>query len=840
MNGSDPAVLAPAVGTPSDVSDKPSVHVLIVDDDPAKRLALGSILAPLGHSIVEAESGLVALRCLMRQDFAVILLDVRMPVMDGFETAALIRERQQSEMTPIIFVTAHGSDEMLDTETYTQGEVDFIFAPVNPKELRAKVSVFANLFTRAEELAARAREVQTSADQLRFLTDAAPVGIFQTDAQNRYVYTNPRWSEITGLSAEKAAGREWGTIIDWQERAQVAADLIGVSADQAEFSQRFRIQPPGSGSRIVIMTSRSIPGRNGETVGSVGILADVTAEAGAEVAMADARDKATEASQLKSDFLANMSHEIRTPMNGIIGMTELLLETELDDRQRDYASTVRNSGESLLTIINDILDFSKVEAGKLTIENIDFDIRTIVDDVVGLLVEPALAKGLSLTPIIERSVPDTICGDPGRVRQVLINLIGNAVKFTHTGGIDVRVSRDETMVMDTYLRFQVSDTGDGIASDKLETVFHPFIQGDATTSRKYGGTGLGLSISSQLVALMGGDCGVSSEPGVGSTFWFTIRVDADKEVNDFDLESEDLAPLGEPALSEIDPSDPIADDNSPLGSRLVRLGPPGRVLLAEDNVVNQQVASAMLDHLGFTVDVVPDGAAAVKAVTQASYDAVLMDCQMPILDGYQATREIRRVQGVAAHVPIIAVTASAMSSDQQRCLAAGMDDYLPKPLSLNALGAVLARWAPEKPDPEGVDNESDQASAAGPPPVQSAAPSRSSIDAEVLSRLMRLGEASGEDLLDQLKSLFLTEADNRIKAVHEALAADDASGVVLPAHTLGGASANLGAGILADLCATLEADGEAGDLVGCATLLKSVEAEVERVRIALTSGHPTP
>jgi PAS domain S-box-containing protein len=822
--------MAPASPTPAS-SDYSSVPILIVDDNPAKRLALQSILEPLGYSIVEADSGLAALRCLMKQDFAVILLDVRMPTMDGFETAALMRERQQSEMTPIIFITAHGNNEMRDTDLYTQGEVDFIFAPVNPKELRAKVSVFASLFKKAEDLAARARELQASADQLRLLTDVAPIGIFQTDAQNRYVYTNPRWTEITGIPAEKAAGQKWGTVIEWQERADVDADSVGTGTDRAEFSHRFRIQPPGSKPKIVIVTSRSIPAMDGGIAGWVGILADVTSEAGAEVAMADARDKATEASRLKSDFLANMSHEIRTPMNGIIGMTELLLETDLDVRQRDYALIVRNSGGGLLTIINDILDFSKVEAGKLEVEEIDFDVRTIVDDVVDLLNEPALAKGLSLTPAIESSVPDLVRGDPGRVRQVLINLIGNAIKFTHTGEIGVRVSRDEAIQTDTFLRFQVSDTGDGIASDKLETVFQPFIQGDATTSRKYGGTGLGLSISSQLVTLMGGDCGVSSEPGVGSTFWFTISAGADGQHAGA---GDDSSTALEWSTSGITPTSHTRDDDSIANTRLARLGPPGHVLLAEDNVVNQQVAKAMLEHLGFEVDVVADGAAAVKSATEASYDAVLMDCQMPILDGYQATREIRRVQGVAAHVPIIAVTASAMSSDQQRCLAAGMDDYLSKPLSLTALGAVLERWAPEEPDHETSSETPSRAV------IAATGPHSPTLDLQVLARLTSLGEARGEDLLQRLKILFLADADTRVAALHEALTADDASAVRAPAHALGGASSNLGANVLADLCATLETDGESGNLAACAAGLEEVEAELVRVHSALDSQVATP
>ena len=277
---------------------------------------------------------------------------------------------------------------------------------------------------------------------------------------------------------------------------------------------------------MALVTSRSIPDGDGGIAGWVGTLADVTAEVGAEAAMSDARDKATEASRLKSDFLANMSHEIRTPMNGVIGMTDLLLETNLDARQRDYAQTVRNSGEALLTIINDILDFSKIEAGKLEIEDIEFDVRTVVDDVVDLLAGPAQTKGLELVAVIESSVPAVVSGDPGRLRQVLINLVGNAIKFTQSGEIVVRVTEAEAGIAggDTMVRFEVSDTGDGIGPEKLDQVFQPFVQADTSTSRRYGGTGLGLAISSQLVALMGGDCGVWSRLGVGSNFWFTISV----------------------------------------------------------------------------------------------------------------------------------------------------------------------------------------------------------------------------------------------------------------------------------------------------------------------------
>jgi PAS domain S-box-containing protein len=496
--------------------------ILLVDDNAAKRLALKAVLAPLGHPVVEADSGGTALRCLMSADFAVILLDVSMPGMDGFETAALIRQRRQSEMTPIIFITAYASDQIHPTAGYVQGAVDFIFAPVQPDALRAKVSVFASLFTKAAELATEARAVQTSADQLRLLTEAAPVGIFQTDTENKYVYTNPRWTEIAGINADDAAGQDWDVIIGSEERADITAGLALGARPPTEISRRFEIRPPDSVVRIVQVTSRPIPNAAGGVAGWVGTLADVTAESGAEAAMADARDKATEASRLKSDFLANMSHEIRTPMNGVIGMTDLLLNSDLDAGQRECAEIVRSSGEALMTIIDDILDFSKVEAGKLTIENIEFSVRTVVADVVHLLAPSAEKKGVQLLAGIENTVPAVVRGDPGRVRQVLINLIGNAVKFTSTGEIAVRVSTTRCSDAETVVRFEVSDTGDGIAADKLEAIFAPFVQADSSNSRRYGGTGLGLAITDQLVSLMGGTCGVSSRLGLGSNFWFTI------------------------------------------------------------------------------------------------------------------------------------------------------------------------------------------------------------------------------------------------------------------------------------------------------------------------------
>jgi PAS domain S-box-containing protein len=795
--------------------------VLIVDDNPGKRLGMKAILEPLGYSIVEADSGRAALRCLMSQNFAVILLDVQMPDMDGFETAACIRQRRESALTPIIFVTAHRKDD-IDRDVYAQGASDFMVTPFPPDELRAKVSAFAALFTQAESLASDALEVKTAADQLRLIADAAPIGIFQTDADNRYSYTNPRWSEITGIPAESAVGQTWDAMIDPEERARLRAELPAGNENWSELCHRFELRQHTAAARFAIITSRSMRDAQGGIAGWVGTLADITAEVGAEAAMADARDKANEASRLKSNFLANMSHEIRTPMNGVIGMTELLLQTELDPRQRAYAQTVRDSGEALLTVLNDILDFSKVEAGMLQIDDVEFDLLATVNGVVDLLAASAATKGIVLTTDVAHSAPATVCGDSGRVRQILINLVGNAIKFTETGEVTIRLIGPEDADTDSVVRFEITDTGVGIPSDKLATIFHPFVQADTSTSRKYGGTGLGLAISSQLAALMGGDCGVASEVGRGSTFWLTVPFRAGLPQRDDGpsrdtprAAAEQRARVGAGAAppAEIVESEPVARPRS------AQDGSAGLILLAEDNPVNQRVAQAMLESLGYRVDLAPDGAHAIEAATLTRYEAILMDCQMPVVDGYTAAAKIRCLRGGEDAPPIIALTASALVSDERRCLTAGMDDYLTKPLGLKALAAVLERWIP-------TGSASTPAAGSPEPLAADAGAGRQVRDPQIVERLERLGEATGEDLLGQLAALFSTEADAQVAALQLALADADAATVSRSAHTLSGASANIGATDLARLCSALASDSANGDLVEGAAQLRAVEAEL--------------
>jgi PAS domain S-box-containing protein len=792
------------------------------------------------------------------------------------------------------------------------------------------------------------------------LIDNLPDYVSVKDTEGRILITNTSNAHIMGLErAQDVVGKTDLDFFPPSEAARYLADERRVTQTGTALINREEESSDREGHKRWTLTTK-VPLKNtqGEVVGVVCTGRDITERKRAEEnltetnrqlkeAIVRANDMAVQAdmaSAAKSEFLATMSHEIRTPMNAVIGMTGLLLDSKLDNEQRRYAEIVRASGESLLGLINDILDFSKIEAQKLYLETQDFNLSNLLDDFAATLAVRAHEKGLELLCAADPAVPTLLRGDPGRLRQILANLAGNAVKFTRAGEVAVHVSLVETDKNDVLLRFSVRDTGIGIPRDKIGLLFDKFSQVDASTTRQYGGTGLGLAISKQLAELMGGAVGVESEEGKGSEFWFTARLGKQAEGTQTDnrrpaylrdvralivddnatsreilatrlaswgmrpSEAEDgpgaLQALNR-ALEEKDPyrlavidmqmpgmdgetlgraikaderladiqmvmltslgtqgdvqrfqeigfaayaTKPILDHElkaalsmaltqrggtkptpRPIATRHTARktlnmfsGRKARILLAEDNITNQQVALGILKKLGLRADVVANGAEACKALETMPYDLVLMDVQMPVMDGLEATRQIRNSQSAIhnCEIPIIAMTAHAMQGNRERCLEVGMNDYVTKPVSPRALAEALDKWLPKKEEKTGnLKLESGEQSH-----------EVSVFDrAGLMARLM-----DDEDLARTIAEGFLEDIPRQIEALRGYLEAGDAAGAQRQTHTIKGASANVGGEALRALAFEMERAGKAGDLDAVKAHLAELEMQFDRLKQVMT------
>ena len=772
-------------------------------------------------------------------------------------------------------------------------------------------------------------EVALAASEARFraLADSAPVGIFEADEAGSCVYVNSRWCEIAGMRPREAIGDGWTRAIHPDDRAAVYQAWRAATVSRRQFAMEYRFLRPDGEETWVF--DHAVPASLGEgnVSGYIGTATDITEHKMQSVALEQAKQDAEAAARAKSLFLANMSHEIRTPLNAVIGMTSLLMDTLISEEQKDLAQTIRASGESLLAIINDILDFSKADLGKLDLEHQGFDLRRVVEESLDLLAATGATKGLNLAYLIEEGVPESLVGDVTRLRQILVNLIGNAVKFTHQGEVFVHVDGRSVSGGRYRLHVAVRDTGIGIPRERIPHLFHSFAQVDSSTTRKYGGTGLGLAISKRLAELMGGTAWVESEPGVGSTFHFTAELepgssrdhlylrrqapvlsgkrilivddnitnrrilvkqsllwgmlpsahptaaealDLVRHGHEFDVAVLDM---GMPDMDGVDLAWEIRRFRSArelpivlLTSMRTRIGAasdpelglaafvykpikpaqlfrvlldafgasaasadagdrgagvdlalaeqlPLRILVAEDNAVNQKVVLHLLKRLGYRADVAANGIEVLDAIERQNYDVVLMDVQMPEMDGIEAARRIFQRFDRHEAPRLIAMTANVLPGDRELALSVGMEGYLPKPIDVATLRQALLGL--------------------GLRPQPAEAPALQSLDVARLEELAAMGQDNGTNIVRDLIDLFLADSPEQMRKLWDALRARDVPALRATAHRFLSSVENIGARRMTDLCSEIERYGQGDTLAAVQPVLTELTQELERVRALL-------
>jgi len=849
-------------------------RILVVEDERIVANDIRNTLERSGYDVVamvaSGEDAILRARAL---DPDLILMDITLAGnIDGIQAA---HEIQKSQGIPIVFMTAH-LDEATLQRAKTTGPFGYVLKPFEERELHTTLEIA--LYRGAADR--RLLELE----RLAHVTKSIGEFVVITDTHGRITYGNRAAVERFGYTPDTIVGRRVEELLSGQVPADQlrgvvrgtlrggwSGDLLGCTRTGNEFWMSLTTSLLTRDSHVmgVVVVSRDISERKMAEQALTAHAAELfEAKSKAEeqarllelqaVELRQAKEEAIHASRLKSEFVANMSHEIRTPMNGVIGMTGLLLETSLTGDQREFAEAIRNSAQSLLTTINGILDFSKMEAGTLMLERTDFDLRGVVEEAVDLIAPRAHQKHLELSCTIEGSIPATVHGDPGRLRQVLVNLLCNATKFTEQGKIGVRVTLDAESHADVHLRFTVSDTGIGIATEGRARLFLPFSQADGSTTRKYGGTGLGLMISKQLAELMGGTIGVNSEEGKGSEFWFTAS----------------FAKVDSPMHTETG-SVPTARSHI-------------RILVADGDAAGRNAICALLTAMGCRVDCVSNGLEAVQAVRTAAYDVVFMDGSLPDLDGFTATAAIRTMEGARKHTVIIALGAEGQKNTKERCLASGMDDTMTKPVSENELGSLINRWigtgneagsaetsrhtVSDEPDASaGESGKRDGSATTGEPgpvlestamhepaagsqfasaresasaneyaPATESAVSDSNtatngpaIDSARLDELADLGDEEDPQWLALILEKFNEDASSRI--IRLVVASETGDPVLLSqvAHALKGGCANIGARGMARIAQELQAMGKKGSVKGASDLIAALENEFARVRSAL-------
>ncbi len=631
-------------------------EILIVDDKHDNLLALSALLERSDVKVFQALSGVEALELMMKHDFCLALLDVKMPGMSGFELAELMRGSARTKNIPIIFVTATAKEQSFSFKGYESGAVDFLLKPLDPHAVKSKVNIFIELFQHRKELKA-------AEEKFRGLLETAPDAIVIVDESGRIELVNKRAEAVFGYERSEMIGRQ----IEMLVPKRSAFELCGRRKDGAEFPIDISLSPLVTESGILTSTSiRDISLQRASEAKQTELLAkfmDIQIELQRAVSIAE------RANSSKTQFLANMSHEIRTPIGAILGFTDLMKNPDNStDENQNYMAIVERNSQQLLRLIDDILDLSKVEAGMMTIENIPFSLAELLADFKSHMSFKAAEKGIRFLFTVESAFPDLICLDPVRLRQILSNVVGNAIKFTETGSVELRIAYRHPL-----LQFTVVDTGIGISKEQESRLFQPFTQADTSTTRKFGGTGLGLILSKRLCEALHGKLElIKSAEGVGSTFQIDVITSL---VAGAKLVSREALTLAGAATS--------VHTN---GSQLLR---GLKVLLVEDSLDNQTLITLYLEKVGAIVTVASDGAAGAALASKGKFDVVLMDIQMPILDGHEATKELRRLK---YSKPIVALTAHAMKEERIKCQASGFSDFLTKPIQKDLLIEVLSRY----------------------------------------------------------------------------------------------------------------------------------------------------